>query len=320
MKRTTIEANGLKFSALVAGGSGPLVIMCHGFPELAWSWRRQIPAVAAAGFRVVAPDMRGYGDTGGPDEREAYSIFHLTGDVVALTEAMGEKEAILVGHDWGASVVWHAALFRPDMFRGVCAMSVPFQVRRPGKRPTEVYRAVSASKGLGDFYWVAFTDEGRAERELEADVRRSMLAIFGGIAGKDVKADRWQLFADEQGRLLQLHSPRPLPAWISEEEFAPFVSAFEKKGFRRPIHWYRNIDDNWERCAPWLGAGVRIPALFITGEKDPVRGFAGSGEENLEKYVPDLRGKVVIPGAGHWVQQERPQEVNDHLLAFLKSL
>lgn len=320
IRRIEIEANGLVFSALVAGDSGPLVVMCHGFPELAWSWRHQIPALVAAGYRVVAPDMRGYGETGGPDEVEAYSIFHLTGDIVGIVEALGEKEAILVGHDWGANVVWTAAMFRPDMFRGVCAMSVPFQVRRPGRKPTDVYRSISAAKNLGDFYWVAFTDEGRAEAEMEADVRRFMLAMLGGMADTDKTADRWQMFADAQGRLLQLHHPRALPAWISHEDFQVFVDAFTKNGYRRPIHWYRNIDRNWEQSAPWLGAGVRIPAFFITGEKDPVRTFAGSGEQDLAKHIPDLRGQVVIPDAGHWVQQERPDAVNEALLGFLKGL
>lgn len=320
IKRVAIEANGLTFSALTAGDSGPLVVLCHGFPELAWSWRLQIPALAAAGYRVVAPDMRGYGETGGPDDVDAYSIFHLTGDVVGIVEALGEKEAILVGHDWGAGVVWNTAMFRPDLFRGVCAMSVPFQARRPGRKPTDVYRYVSASKNLGDFYWVAFTDEGRAEAELEADVGRSMRAIFGGIAGAEQAVDRWQLFADEQGRLLQLGQPRPLPSWISQDDFQVFVDAFGRNGFRRPIHWYRNIDRNWEQSAPWQGAGIRIPALFITGEKDPVRNFAGSGEQELAKHVPDLRGNVVIPGGGHWIQQEKPEEVNAALLAFLKGL
>nr|WP_188607907.1 alpha/beta hydrolase [Chelatococcus reniformis] len=320
MKHARVEANGLSFALSTAGDAGPLVVLCHGFPELAYSWRHQLPALAAAGFRAVAPDMRGYGGTRGPNSVDRYSVFELVGDIVAIVQALGEREAIIVGHDWGAAVAWQAALIRPDMFKAVCAMSVPFQPRRPGKLPIDSYRKITAEKGLGEFYIVAFQDEGRVEAEFEVDVERTMRAVFGGIAEEGREADRWSLYAKPGEPLLQLHNPRPLPAWISEREFAVFVDAFRANGFRRPIHWYRNIDRNWLLSAPWQDASIGVPALFITGSRDPVRGFAGAAERALAEFVPDLRGSVVIEGAGHWVQQEAAAEVNEALLGFLKGL
>ncbi len=320
LRHETIEANGLTFGLTRAGDSGPLVILCHGFPELAYSWRHQLRALGAAGFRAVAPDMRGYGRTGGPQEVDQYSIFHLVGDVVALVQALGEKEALIVGHDWGAAVAWNAAMLRPDLFPAVCAMSVPFRQRVADKRPMATYRKVTAAKNLGEFYQVVFQDEGRAEADFEQNVERTMRAIFGGIADKDVAADRWLLYTKPGQSLLELHSPRPLPGWISQDEFDVFVEAFKAGGFRRPINWYRNIDRNWELTMPWQGAIVPQPALFLTGERDPVRTFSGNAEQDMRTYVPQLRPQVVIPGAGHWVQQEAPEPVNEALLGFLKSL
>jgi pimeloyl-ACP methyl ester carboxylesterase len=318
--RQSIEANGRTFSCLKAGDQGPLVVFCHGFPELALSWRHQLPAVAAAGFRAVAPDMRGYGETGGPEEIDAYTIFHLVGDVVGLVEALGETKAVIVGHDWGAGVAWHAALLRPDVFTAVCAMSVPYQPRRPGKKPIEIYRKVSAEKDLGEFYIVAFQDVGRGETDFEEDVDRTMRAFFGGTSEKGVASDTFSIFGPAGRRLIDKHSPRPLPKWIDADTYTAFVDAFMRGGFRRPLNWYRNIDRNFDLMAPFQGLRILQPALFITGEKDPVRLFAGAAERTLAETVPNLRGTYVIDGAGHWVQQEAPEKVNAAVLEFLRGL
>jgi pimeloyl-ACP methyl ester carboxylesterase len=318
--RETVEANGQHVSLLRAGDQGPLVVFCHGFPELALSWRHQLSAVAAAGFRAVAPDMRGYGQTGGPQEIDSYTIFHLVGDMVGLVQALGETRAIIVGHDWGAAVAWHAALLRPDIFSAVCAMSVPFQPRQPGKRPIETYRKIAEDKKLGEFYIVAFQDVGRGETDFEEDVGRTMRAMFGGIGAEGVQSDRFSIFGPPGRPLLERHEPRPLPNWIDAETFAAFIAAFEQGGFRRPLNWYRNIDRNFDLMASFQGLHVTQPALFLTGEKDPVRSFAGAAERGLADNLPNLRGAHVIAGAGHWVQQEKPDEVNAALIAFLRAV
>jgi pimeloyl-ACP methyl ester carboxylesterase len=318
--RQSVDVNGRRFSCLAAGDSGPLVLFCHGFPELALSWRHQLPAVAAAGFRVLAPDMRGYGETGGPQEIDAYTIFDLIGDAVGLVKAEGASQAIIVGHDWGAAVAWHAALLRPDIFTAVCAMSVPYQPRRPGKKPIETYRKIAEEKKLGEFYIVAFQDVGRGEMDFEEDVDRTMRAMFGGIGDRGVESDRFSIFGPPGRRLLEKHTRRPLPAWLDADTFAAFVDAFKREGFRRPLNWYRNIDRNFDLMAPFQDLRIAQPALFITGETDPVRLFAGAAEQALAGHLPNLRGVHVIEGAGHWVQQEVPDKVNTALLGFLRSL
>lgn len=320
IQRRSIEVEGRHVAYLAAGETGPLVLFCHGFPELALSWRHQLPAVAAAGFRAVAPDMRGYGDTGGPQEIEAYTVVDLVGDVVGLVKALGETQAIIVGHDWGAAVAWHAALLRPDIFTAVCAMSVPYQPRQPGKKPIESYRKISADKGLGEFYIVAFQDVGRGERDFEEDVARTMRAFFGGLSEKGVECDRFSIFGPPGRPLLEKHALRPLPSWMDEATCAAFVAAFQREGFRRPLNWYRNIDRNYELMAAFQGLQISQPAMFLTGEQDPVRSFAGAAEQALARTVPNLRGTHVIAGAGHWVQQEAPDKVNAALLEFLRGL
>lgn len=304
----------------IAGERGPLVVFCHGFPELSYSWRHQLPALASAGYRAVAPDMRGYGDTGGPDAMDQYTLHQLVGDIVGLVHSLGETKAVIVGHDWGAGVAWHAALTRPDMFRAVCAMSVPFPPWKEGKRPTQIYREATAAKALGEFYIVTFQKEGEAEKEFERDVGRTLRAILGGIAEKDKQADRWLLYHTAGTPILDLRNPRPLPGWISDDEFRVFVEAFDATGFRRPLNWYRNIDRNWELGAPWSGAKISQPALFITGERDPVRDFTISAERAMKETVPGLRDLVVVSGGGHWIQQEKPEEVTSALLEFLQGL
>jgi pimeloyl-ACP methyl ester carboxylesterase len=320
LARRTIEANGQHVSFLEAGEHGPLVVFCHGFPELALSWRHQLPAVAAAGFRAVAPDMRGYGETGGPQEIDSYTIFHLVGDIVGLVQALGHSNAIIVGHDWGAAVAWHAALLRPDIFTAIGAMSVPYQPRRPGKKPIETFRNIAQEKGLGEFYIVAFQEVGRGEADFEEDVDRTLRAMLGGLGAKGVESDRFSIFGPAGRRLLEKHMPRPLPNWIDADTFAAFVSAFKREGFRRPLNWYRNIDRNFELTAPFQGLRISQPALFLTGEKDPVRLFAGAAERALAETLPNLRAALVIEGAGHWLQQEAPDQVTSALIDFLRSL
>src|SRR5437588_438325 len=282
---------------VVEAGEGPLVVLCHGFPELAFSWRHQIPALAGAGYRVAAPDMRGFGQSSAPAEVEAYDVVSLCGDMTGLLDALGEDKAVFVGHDWGGSLVWSLAVLAPERVRAVAGLSVPFVPRAPAA-PIPIMR-----RHLGeDFYIVWFQQPGVADEALASDVRRTLTTSRQWTA-------QW---AEEDGTL-----PKLAP-WMSEDELAVYVRAFERTGFTGGLNWYRNIDRNWELTEPVAARHVVQPALFLTGELDPVRRFMPAAA--MQGWVEDLRADIVVPGAGHWVQQQAPDAVNAALLAFLASL
>lgn len=307
-KTETLAVNGIEMAVTIEG-SGPLVILCHGWPELSFSWRHQIPALAAAGFRVAAPDMRGFGGTSAPNDVGAYTLFHNVGDIVALVGALGETQAAIVGHDWGAPVAWHCAMFRPDIFPVVAALSVPLGRRARGK-PLDALRAA----GVTWFYWHYFQEPGVAEAEFEADVDRFMRLVTYGRG--------LNLILKPGGKFLDGGQvPDTMPGWLDETSLAHMVATYRKTGFRGGLNWYRNIDRNWELTAPWQDAKIQQPALFIAGMNDGViRGPIGEKSlADLENLVPNLRRKVVLEGAGHWIQQERPAEVNAELIAFLRA-
>ena len=307
----TLSVNGIELYLLEAG-EGPLVVLCHGWPELSYSWRHQIDALARAGFHVVAPDMRGFGKSSAPADIGAYSIFHTVGDMVALVAALGESNAAIVGHDWGAPVAWHSALFRPDLFTKVAGMSVPPPFRGRG-RPLDSLR----ENGITNFYWQYFQAPGVAEAEFERDVGRTMRALLGrGFSDPSAS-----LFIDtSKGFLGDIPADRPLPNWLSEADLAFFVATYQQTGFRGGLNWYRNIDRNWDLTAPWQDAQIRQPSLFIAGAQDSViTGLIGAKRvSEMGRVLPNIKAKLIIDGAGHWVQQERPDEVNAALIAFLK--
>jgi pimeloyl-ACP methyl ester carboxylesterase len=308
----TVSANGIEIF-LLEHGEGPLVLLCHGWPELSYSWRHQITAIAAAGFHVVAPDMRGFGRTSAPAEATAYSIFDNVGDMVALVAALGEKQAVIVGHDWGAPVAWHAALFRPDVFTAVAGLSVPPPLRGRG-RPLHTLR----ESGISNFYWQYFQTPGVAEREFERDVGLTMRTLLG----RGFSDPAASLFIhDGKGFLGDVKPGRPLPDWLSETDLSYFTKVYQESGFRGGLNWYRNIDRNWELTAPWQGAQIHQPSLFIAGSKDSViTGLIGAKRVgDMERVLPNLKQKLIIEGAGHWVQQERAEEVNAALIGFLNA-
>jgi len=296
-------------------GQGPLVLLCHGWPELSYSWRHQIGAIAAAGFHVVAPDMRGFGRTSAPAEIGAYTLFHNVGDMVALVSALGEQQAVIVGHDWGAPVAWHAAMFRPDIFTKVAGLSVPPPSRGRGL-PLETLR----KNGITNFYWQYFQAPGVAEAEFERDVAATMRIVLAGRGFSDPAAH--QYVQEGKGFLAGAEPNRPLPNWLTEADLAYFAAVYQEAGFRGGLNWYRNIDRNWELLAPWAGAKVTVPALYVTGDRDLVTAFRGMDQllPALKQLVPDLRQTIVLPGCGHWTQQERPAEVNAAMLCFLGEL
>jgi pimeloyl-ACP methyl ester carboxylesterase len=282
---------------VVDEGSGPLVVLCHGFPELAFSWRHQIPALARAGYRVVAPDMRGFGQSSTPAEVEAYDVEVVCGDMTGLLDALGEDSAIFVGHDWGASVVWSLALLAPARVRAVAGLSVPFVPRAPAA-PIPIMR-----RHLGeDFYIVWFQQPHLADEALARDVRRTLTTSRQWTA-------EWASETDS--------APRLAP-WLSEDELAVYVQAFERTGFTGGLNWYRNIDRNWELTESIADRHVVQPAFFLTGELDPVRRFMPAAA--MQGWVDDLRAEIIVPGAGHWVQQQAPDAVNAALVEFLASV
>jgi pimeloyl-ACP methyl ester carboxylesterase len=304
-----VTTNGIRMH-LIEQGTGPLVILCHGWPELGFSWRHQLPALAAAGYRVVVPDMRGFGLTEAPHEIDAYHILQLVGDVVGLVGALAEKQAILIGHDWGAALTWAAAMMRPDLFPAIAILSVPRRARGPA-RPLDILR----HQGIHHFYWQYFQQPGVAEAEFERDVAFTLRSAFSGRISS--------LFVDPKtGFLGDPSAPRPLPGWIAEDELAVFVESYRRTGFRGGLNWYRNIDRNWELTAPWHDALIYQPTLFIAGTRDPVIGgpMGEAALRELPAIVPGLKRQLLIEKAGHWIQQERPQEVNQALIQFLQDV
>lgn len=311
-----IPVNGIEMHVAECG-AGPLVLLCHGWPELWYSWRHQLVALAEAGFHAVAPDMRGYGDTSAPEPVEAYTILHLVGDVVGLVAALDEKRAVMVGHDWGAIVAWHAAQIRPDVFPAVAALSVPHR-RRGRTVPIETLRKA----GKTDYYWVYFQEPGVVESELERDVRFTMRRILIIGSGDTPREHKMSMYVDPaKGFLGPSRELLALPPWLTEADVDVFAAAYVRTGFRGGLNWYRNIDRNWELLAPWQGATIDQPALFIAGSRDAtITGSLGQRSlAELESVVPRLERKIFLEGAGHWIQQERPAEVSAALIDFARA-
>ncbi|MFE4970206.1 alpha/beta fold hydrolase [Streptomyces sp. NPDC056660] len=310
-----IDVNGIRLH-IAEEGSGPLVVLLHGFPESWHSWQHQFGPLAAAGFHVVAPDQRGYGSSDHPEDVDAYSIFHLVGDVVGLIRELGEEKAFVVGHDWGAPVAWHTALFRPDLVRGVAGLSVPPPFR--GTRPP--LQAMDEMFG-GRFYWNYFNRPGVADAEFARDTRTTLRKFFFSASGESGSVGQ-PLVDPERGWLAAMPDPERLPEWFTEEDLDALTESFSQ-GFTGALNWYRNLDRNWELTAPWQGARVTPPALYVYGDRDVVPAFPGTPEliERLPVLMPNLvREPVRLAGCGHWTQQERPDEVNTALVDFLKSL
>ena len=319
----TVETNGIRMH-VAEQGTGPLVVLCHGFPESWYSWRHQLAALAGAGFHAVAPDMRGYGQTDRPEAIDAYTLLHLVGDMVGLVDALGEQDAVIAGHDWGAPVAWHAALLRPDRFRAVIGLSVPFWPRRPMRPTTAMPQTDDAM-----FYQLYFQEPGVAEAELERDVRATIRRVLYSGSGDRVRGSLTGarpgdvgMVPRKGGFLSHTAEPDALPPWLTEADVDFYTAEFTRTGFRGGLNWYRNIDRSWELLGAYAGARVMVPALYVAGDRDLVVAFRGMDQliPNLKLLVPNLRQTVMLPGCGHWTQQERPAEVNAAILEFLRNL
>ena len=316
-----IQTNGLRMHVAEAG-EGPLVVLCHGWPESWYSWRHQLKALAEAGYHAVAPDQRGYGQTDKPEAIDQYTLLHLVGDIVGLLDALGEPTAVIAGHDWGAPVAWHAALLRPDRFRAVIGLSVPFRPRG-STRPTTLMPQTADAM----FYQLYFQEPGVAEAEFERDIRSTLRQVLYGGSGDSPRAAHRAsgevgMVPRNGGFLTGRNNPETLPAWLTEADVDFYAGEFRKSGFRGGLNWYRNIDRSWELLAPWSGAPITVPALYVAGDRDAVVSFRGMDKllPALKQIIPQLGDIIMLPGCGHWTQQERPAEVNAAMLAFLKTL
>ncbi len=315
-----VDARGTRIH-LVEQGEGPAVLLVHGFPESWYSWRHQIPAIAAAGFRVVAIDVRGYGRSSAPIEVDAYGMLQHVSDNLGVLEDLGIENAVVIGHDWGSPIAAHSALLRPDVFRAVALLSVPFSPPG-GRRPTDAFADMGAAVGE-EFYISYFQEPGRAEAEAELDVRSWLLGFYIAASGDNPPSPDGRTIATVRpGGMLRERFPvlDSLPAWLTEEDLDFYVSQFEHGGFRGPLNRYRNVDRDWQDLQAWRNRPIEVPALFIGGEKD---GPTIWGARNIERHastMPANRGNHILPGCGHWVQQERAAEVNALLLDWLSGL
>ncbi len=312
----TLKLNG-QHMRVATQGSGPLVLLCHGFPECWFSWRHQMAALAAAGWRAVAPDMRGYGGTDAPADPAHYTMLHHVADMVALVHALGERQAVIVGHDWGAPVAWNAALLRPDLFRAVAGLSVPYS-------PPSGLDLLGAleKQGITTFYMQYFQTPGVAEAELEADVEATLRRVTFSMSGDGPGHTVAGILKPGAGFLDATVDPDTLPAWLAPEDIAYASAEFRRTGFRGGLNWYRSLRHTNALMLAWRGCTIAQPSLFITGSRDDVLRFPG-GEARLQQLptlLPGLRGSHVLEGAGHWVQRERATEVNALLLEFLAGL
>ncbi len=315
-----IQTNGVELHVLEAGDpEAPLVVLAHGFPELAYSWRHQIPVLADAGYRVLAPDQRGYGRSSRPEAIEEYDMIRLTGDLLGLLDALERESAIFVGHDWGSMVVWNLALLAPHRVDAVVGISVPF-VPRPPLPPLELMRAMA---GDGFFYILYFQEPGVADANLGADPATTLRRMLAGLPTEslgDNLAEAMQTMAapGDAGFVERLPDPEELPAWLTQAELDHYVAEYSRTGFTGGINWYRNFDRNWQLTERLDGARVTQPSLFVAGAADPV--LVMTPPAVGEPFLDDHRGSVIVEGAGHWVQQEVPGPVNEALLGFLAGL
>ncbi|WP_367128530.1 alpha/beta fold hydrolase [Saccharothrix sp. HUAS TT1] len=313
-----IETNGIRMH-IAEQGEGPLVVLLHGFPETWYSWRHQFDALAAAGYHVVAPDQRGYGQTDRPEGVDQYTQLHLVGDVVGLIDALGEEQAVLVGHDWGSPVAWNTALLRPDRVRGIVALGLPYLPRGP------VSALTGMTQGLGPgFYMNYLQTPGVADAELARDARTSVLRFFQWGFGDSPQADGPSLPLVPEGGTLSdlLPEAGALPEWLTEADLDAYAADFERTGFTGGLNWWRTMNVSWELTAPWQSAAMTTPALHVYGQRDGSVKLPGLDQliANLQMLVPNLTGTVELPNVGHWTQQEAPEEVNAELVKFLAGL
>lgn len=305
--------NGLSYH-LASCGEGPLVLFTHGFPESWYSWRHQLPAVADAGFRAVAVDMPGYGDTDKPQDPARYNQVAISDDMAALATQLGYEQFVSVGHDWGAPTAWHTALRFPERVRAVVAMSVPYG-GRPPQPPTQGFAQL-----MGDsfFYMLYFQKPGVAERELESDIARFLRSFWWSASVEGTGGFDTRQVPANSGLFDAMPDPKQLPSFISNEEAQYYIEQFSAHGLRGPLNYYRNLDRTWELSGAYAQQRIEQPALFLYGDHDPVP-LMGGEMKRMKTTVAQLT-QHCIKQCGHWTQQEQPELVNEYLINFLQQL
>ncbi|MER5501510.1 alpha/beta hydrolase [Streptomyces sp. NPDC002561] len=303
---------------LVEQGTGPMVLLVHGFPESWYSWRHQLPVLAAAGYRAVAVDVRGYGRSSKPGEIAAYRMLELVEDAVAVVHALGERSAVIVGHDWGSGIAAHSALLRPDVFRAVGLLSVPY-TPPGGPRPSEVFARMG---GDDEFYISRFQEPGRAEAEIEPDVRGWLAGFYAAFSADTMPAadDPDPHFAGRGGPLRDRFPVDRSPAWLGEDDLDFYAGEFERTGMSGALNRYRNMDRDWEDLADFRGRPITQPSLFIGGASDASTTWLADAIRAYPTTLPGLVSSHVLDGCGHWIQQERHEEVNRILTDWLAAL
>lgn len=308
-----VATNGIELK-IAEQGEGPLVLLLHGFPESWYSWRHQFEPIAKAGFKCVAPDMRGYGDSDAPEDISAYNQVEVVNDIAGLVTALGYETAIVIGHDWGAPTAWSCAKNHPDLFTAVGALSVPYSPRAESP-PLDTLKAIFKDMF---FYQLYFQTPGIAESELERDVEVA-LRKFLHLASGDADVSGMTPKSADADLLSDLPDPGQLGDWCSVEDLAYYVAQFEKSGFRGPLSYYRNHNESWAMTVD-TPTTIEQPAMFMAGDKDGVIVMAAEALKTMPNYVKDLRINELIPGAGHWTQQEAPEAVNEGILRFLQDV
>ncbi|MET0324607.1 MAG: alpha/beta hydrolase [Ilumatobacteraceae bacterium] len=312
-----VPVNGIRLH-VVEAGEGPLVLLVHGFPESWYSFRHQLPLLAAAGYRAVALDVRGYGRSSAPPAIEDYRMIRMVADNVALVAALGADQAVVVGHDWGAPIAWNSALIRSDIFRAVAGLSVPF-APAGDTRPTDAFRAMAGDE---EFYIEYFQRPGRAEAELDEDVREWLKGFYFTASGDAPPPSGGTVATIPHGARMRdrFAYPNPMPEWMSDEDLDVYAGEFERTGFTGGLNRYRNVDRDWEDLSVFRGRPIEVPALFVGGDRDGPTIWGMRSIERFSETLPKLHRSIILPGCGHWTQQERPAEVNEALLEFLAVL
>ncbi|MGY9074138.1 MAG: alpha/beta fold hydrolase [Acidimicrobiales bacterium] len=320
----SVDALGTRIHVAEAG-EGPMVLFVHGFPESWFSWRHQLPALAAAGFRAVAIDVRGYGRSAAPRAVEDYRMVRHVADNVGVVHALGEETATIVGHDWGSPIAWNSTLLRPDVFTAVALLSVPYSPRGPMK-PSEQFRMLG---GEEEFYIEYFQRLGRAEADVDRDVARWLMGFYYSASGDAPSREPGtgtMATIPEGGSILdRLAWPKGFPEsgfpdWMSKEDFTTYLGEFERTGLTGGFNRYRNADRDWYDLAAWDGAPITQPSLFLGGEKDGPTIWGARSIARFPTTMPNLYKSVIAPGSGHWVQQEAAELVNAELIEFLGSI
>lgn len=319
IRHQTHAANGIRLHVAECG-EGPVVLFVHGFPESWYSWRHQLPAVAAAGYRAVAMDVRGYGRSSKPREVADYRMIHKVEDVVALCDCLTDAPVTLVGHDWGAPIVWNSALLRPDRFRAVAGLSVPYNPPsgRTAPIPTEAMRANFGPDA--EFYVDYFQQVGRAEAEIEPDVRGWLWGFYWGISGGPEAQPTVGLIPKGTRMRDKFVYPDSMPDWMTEADLDTYTAEFEYSGFFGPLSRYRNVDRDQRDLGPWAGRPIEMPSLFVGGSRDGPTIWGQAAIDQFPRTLPGLTRSEILAGVGHWIQQEAPERTNELLLEFLATV